>query len=348
MTKIDLETGLKVWDKNLTNPEPSSVRETTSIGAVAVSTDSKWIAGGGDYGYLALLSGDTGTKSQIFSCDPQMFAPEHFQALAFSADTRTLLSASTIQTYPVNNSGYNKMRFPDRSAELLKHRIVRWDTQTGTLSWSQTFEAGAVLQIGFSHSQDTVLLAATDRVSILSAISGELIREYKLGFYEGDLLGSFISGATFSPDLRLLAISSFSGVTLIDTQSGKMLKRLRANLESELGRPEFFDSGNFLKAFDAYGNIYEWNLVTGDLSRMGRAQDFSLTYNGPSAMPILSLANGKFLIQTASQAGGGMGVTIPRIEPSSGYPLLCKSGPDADLPPLTLKESAVLSLWQQE
>jgi len=344
VTKVDLSTGRKIWEKNLTNPSLTSVQETTALNTLAVSRDSKWIAVGGDYGYLALLNGDTGHKARLLACDSTMFAPLHFQALNFSSDQRILISAAVQSTYPPSGTSYNKFLFGDR-IEKKQISIVSWDLQSSSVIWTNQIEAGDILQVGFSKSQDFVLVAAKDRIVVFSALDGSLVREYELSHYEGKLTGSFVSGASFSDDLRLLAISSFSGVAIIDTESAKLIQRLRAPLKFELGRPEFMSATNQVRAYDASGNIFQWDLATSTLTEIGVAEGFRTNYNGPATMPILSLAGGRFLVHTQTDFSNGSSIPVPRGQTVSAYQMLCEAGDDADLPPLQIREAASLTIW---
>lgn len=344
VTKVDLKNGKKLWEKNLTNPSVTSVRETTGLNTVAVSQDQKWVAVGGDYGYLALLNGHTGTKIKVLSCDPQMFQPLHYQAVSFSIDQRSLLAVSVLGEYPPSHSGYNHMKFPDSHQTMKAIKITLWNTENFSPRWTKEIRAGNILEVGFDHSQNFVIVVASDKVILLSEKNGDLVREFPLAFYEGDLAGSYISGAIFSEDMRLLAISSFSGVTVIESQSSKILQKLRAPLKFELGRPEFISSRNQVRAYDAYGNVFLWDLSTGNLRQMATASGLSTNYNGPATMPLLSLAQGQFLVQTQSMFPGLASYT-PRAQPASGHSNICREGPDADLPALELRSSASLVVW---
>jgi hypothetical protein len=277
-----------------------------------------------------------------------MFAPLHFQALAFSRDQRILLSAAVQSSYPPSGKNYNDMVF---GQPLKTHSVAvtSWEAQTGTVNWSTEIKSSDILEIGFSHSQDFVLVAAQDRVVVLSAIDGSIIHEYPLSHYEGNLEHSFISGATFSYDLRLLAIASFSGIAIIDTESAKMIQRLRAPLKYELGRPEFIMKNNQLRAFDAHGNVFLWDLASTELRMTALADGLNINYNGPATMPILSLASGRFLVNTQTyMSNGGPIVNVPSGQPAIAKQKLCETGDDSDLPPLQIRQAAKLTVWSAQ
>lgn len=170
------------------------------------------------------------------------------------------------------------------------------------------------------------------------------MQNFALSHFEAPFGGSFISGASFSPDLRLLALSGFSGVMLIDTQSHKLVRRLRAPLENELGKPEVSAERQLVRAFDAYGRIYEWDLRSGRLIGQGRA-NYALNANGPAQMPILSQSGGRFLLQTQSDFSSGSSVSLERLQPAIGVEKLCLAGEGNDLPDLTIRRSAKLMVW---
>lgn len=344
VTKVDLRNGVKLWEKNLTNPSITSVRETTALNAISVSSDGKWVAVGGDYGYLALLNAATGAKIKLLSCDPQMFLPFHFQAVSFDKDQRSLVSAAAMGPYPPPGNGYNQMSFPRSEQRTQTVKITNWDTQTYSAKWTKDLQSGDVLQVGFSQSQNFVIVAASNKVMLLSASDGKLVREFKLSDYEGPLEGSFISGASFSDDLRLLAISSFSGVTVINSESSQAVQKLRATLKFELGRPEFISSSNQVRAYDAWGNVFWWDILSGKLLKTAIAPGLTINYNGPATMPILSLSQGRFLVQTQSSLGGNA-LNVPRLQPSSINQNICLAGEAADLPSLQIRTAARLIVW---
>ncbi len=343
VTKVDLRSGRKLWEKNLTNLSLTSVRDSTALNALSVSSDGKWIAVGGDYGYLALLNGATGSKIKLLSCHSQMFLPLHFQALAFANDQRSLVTAASLDSFPPPGTTYNKIRFPAEQ-RLRAVKITNWDTQSYSARWSRELKAGNILQVGFSHSQNFVIIATSNKVILLSATDGTLVREFSLSAYEGNLTGSFISGASFSDDMRLLAISSFSGVTIIDSESSRTVQKLRATLKFELGRPEFISSSNQVRAYDAWGNVFQWDAVSGKLLQVANAPGLTINYNGPASMPILSLSQGKFLVQTQSELLGSA-INIPRAQPSASNNTICLAGDAGDLPPLQLRPIAKLVVW---
>jgi WD40 repeat protein len=345
-TKIDLETGHVLWVKNLTNPSPDSVRETTSLNSIAVSDNGRLLAVGGDNGYLVLLDGETGAKTKILDCDPRMFAPSHYTALKIDRSTRTLFSVALQSNNPPPSTGYNRMSFPRRDHELNeRHKISRWDLSTGQSMWSVERVSGPNIAIGLNADEKMVYVVNTDRVAILNAVTGSEIREFKLEDYEGSLKGSELTGATFSDDMRLLAVSSFSGVIVIDTESGRMIHRLRAPLTNELGNPGFSGDGKRLRAFTAFGAVYDWNILSGELVGEGNNEGLILTTNGPHNMPIMTYADKTFLLQAGTSFRGGIGIHLPRTVAIDPMASICKAGLENELPPLTIRSLGLLNVW---
>ena len=346
ITKINLKTKKIVWEKNLTNPSPNSVRETTSINTSAVSRDGRYVVAGGSYGYLALLDALTGDKLRVLSCHPKMFSPFHYVSVHIADAGQSIYTVAHLTQFPKNSTNYNRMIFPaDKPAELSSFKLEKWQLLTGKKTWSIDFKSSEVLRVGSNNGSEKISVVAKDRVVVFNSSTGEEIKEFPLSFYEGDLKGSIISGASFSDDMRFLAISAFSGVIMINAQSTKMIRRYRANLKFELGNAEISVADESLRAFDAHGSFYEWELQTGALKKTGYDDRISLNYNGPHNMPMKSLQNGRFFMYSTSKYGGGSGVQVPRSAENQNYEKICQSGPAADLTPLKIKRLGNLQIW---
>ncbi len=347
ISKIDIKTKRIIWEKNLTNPQPSSVRETTPLNTVAVSRDGLIVVAGGDNGYLALLDSQSGQKIRLFSCDARMFENYHYVGLHIDQSNRSVYSVARLSGNAHTSSGYNRMKFPHGPTEIARYRVTRWNLETGRAFWNVDLEAGAVISVGVTRDESLGYIIASDRVVLLKPVSGEVFKEFSLSHYEAPFDGAIISGASFSQDMRLLAVSAFSGIILIDTQSGKMLRRFRAGLIAELGNPEISIPNQRLRAFDAQGHLYEWDLLSGQLVGEGFNQGFSLSYNGPPNMPILSILNGQYIIKGDIQMGpvGGVAIHIPRLQPVRANERLCMAGADSDLPSLTIRKAGRIAVW---
>ncbi len=350
IAKVDLRQKRLLWEKNLTNPEPSSVRQTTGLTAVSASHDGEVVAVGASYGYLALLDGDTGIKTKILTCDRKMFAGKHYTALHIESSKRYLYSVAQLTTYPDQSTNYNRMSFPDlQQAKEVNLELTQWDLQTGKALWSIPLKGGGALAAGTNHDLSFVYAVTTDRVTVFAALDGKLIKEFPLSHYEAHLAGSLITGASFSDDMRLLAISAFSGVMLINTQTTKMVRRFRAQLKTELGNPEISLETDSIRAFDAYGNIYQWSMGSGALIGQGKDESIALNYNGPLNMPILSMDRGSYMVHSNfHSASGGVGVSIPRAQTVHAQENICQAGPGSELPAVTVRRGAQLNVWSVE
>lgn len=346
ISKIDLQKGKVIWEKNLTNPSPDSVKQTTALMAVSASSNGKFVAVGANYGYLAVLDAVTGHKHSVLKCRADMFAPKHFVALNFDQAGRSLFTVAQLTQYPDTTTSYNRMIFPeDQSSETLPNVISRWNLETNKVDWETKVTTGHVLAVGFNPDEKFVYVVSTTAVLLFDAKTGQKNQEFLLSSYEGPLQGSFISGATFSADMRLLAIASFSGVLIIDTQNGKLFKRLRASLNSELGNPVFSPDQKKIFANDAYGGMFKWNVLDGSLMASGRNKNLAISYNASYNMPLQSRTDGSILLQGATDFSGNT-MTIPSAQPNTGLKNICLAGEDADLSPLTVAPLGKLILWK--
>jgi hypothetical protein len=287
---------------------------------------------------LALLDSQSGQKIRLFSCDPRMSANYHYVGLHIDQTNRSVYSVGRLSDNAHTSTGYNRMRFPQGKVEIARHRVTRWNLESGRALWSVDLDVGGVLSAEVNRDESLGYIVASDRVVLLKPATGEVFKEFSLSHYEAPFDGAIISGASFSHDMRLLAISAFSGIVLIDTQSGKRLRRFRAGLSAELGNPEISIPNQRLRAFDAQGHVYEWDLLSGQLVGDGFERGFSLSYNGPPNMPILSILNGQYIIKGDIQMSpGGAAAHIPGLQPVAANERICKAGVDSELPPLTIR-----------
>ncbi len=348
LTKVDLRTKKTVWQKNLTNPDPDSVRETTALNIVSASEDGSLLAVGADYGYLALLDGNSGMKKRLLSCDPSMMMPKHFVAAKIDQQHRMLYSAAILSNYPNHSTNYNRMIFPMTGAPVRTQsvEIVGWSLESAKENWTKVVELDQVLSLGISADFRLVYVVTALKILVMNALDGELIREYSVRQYEHHPAARF-TGASFSPDMRLLAASGFSGIMLIEAETGKLHRRLRAAFKTEPGNAEILVEEDRIRAHTAYGQFFVWEFGSGTLLAEGENDKFTLNYNGPGNMPILSLENGRFLVKTSASFGGS-GVSVPRIGEVNGHPNLCQVGADADLPDLRIRSLARLDVWEVE
>jgi hypothetical protein len=94
------------------------------------------------------------------------FAPNFYKRS--TGFLRILLSAAVESSYPPSGKNYNDMVF---GQPLKTHSVAvtSWEAQTGTVNWSTEIKSSDILEIGFSHSQDFVLVAAQDRIRTLAS-----------------------------------------------------------------------------------------------------------------------------------------------------------------------------------
>jgi WD40 repeat protein len=341
--KLDLKSKKIVWQKNLTNPQPTSVRESTGIDTLALSSNGAVLAAGGSYGYLTMLDATTGKKLRYLSCREPNFLDHHYLGLTFNASSRVLFSMANRDTYPNHYVSYNSKRFPsDDSTTLTAHTLKAWDSQTGKIIWSKDFKISDFIAMKVVQNENFLIVSTTASVMLVNAKNGEKVQSFDLVRYEGNIPGSFISAAAFNKDLRILAIAAFSGVMLIDTQSLKLISRLTADMPFELGNLTFSKDDSRLTGIDAWGSVYEWSVRNLSLEKQGRDESLAIGSNGPRLMPIVKLPDQSIYLSISTGLDGS-GVLIPAApDPSELSKNVCEPDLKKDLPPLQLRDAQML------
>lgn len=257
-----------------------------------------------------------------------------FTALATSADGRFLASANVWNKKPVavDPSGIGLLSGASADArKTYDQSITIWDRETGKIAHEFKTNDGIVRTIQFSKDQAFVYTVSYTKVTFFKVETGDKIVEIeatKLAQTTGleASNNALFAAAAVSPDLRFVALSMFSGVFIVSTESqGVATSFAPGSPSAGLARHlAFTEDLCCLEATDLQERYVSWRIVDGKMVYNGYAPmpagllGISIT-SGPGVIPIGKVAydpKRQFILEKAP----------PLVSPSED--------PDAPPPPL--------------
>ncbi|MBV6505249.1 MAG: hypothetical protein ILNGONEN_00807 [Syntrophorhabdaceae bacterium] len=137
-----------------------------------------------------------------------------------------------------------------------------------------------------------------DPIAIWDIESGEIIKKWEIKEIEA------VPYLTFSPDGKILAVSSNEKVFLVNTEDGAILTEL-SGIEGDAIHISFAKDGKFLAASSGWGTVCIWNILTKEQSILREAPDRLLGMMGkghPAAWNVSLSSDGRI---AAAACGDG-------------------------------------------
>ncbi|VUC33727.1 unnamed protein product [Clonostachys rosea] len=258
--------GVRIADQ----PEARIPSGSSTLGAICLSRDAKWIAVADFDGIIRYFHTKTAEctwefqhedtiASMALSHNSKMLAIASVHAIITILDIDTEETLQRINTY---NYGAAVMRFSHNSALLAMAStdgtIKLWDTETGNHFLTLEGHSNTIKSIAFSH--DSTLLA--------SASADRTIRVWDVDTQEASSRSNSHSGnarlIVFSDNSQVIASGSLDGtVRLWDSTSGKCLHLLDEHSKSILAVAFSTDSKLLASAsFDK--SVRVWSVSTGE------------------------------------------------------------------------------------
>ena len=272
----------KEWVENIAVAKTLPTH-STQINSVAISPDSKILAGGGEDGIISLWDLKTGQLK-----NPLKGHSSAIYALAWSQDGQILASGSADETIKLWSLNSDKQpRTLSGNSAGISTLAISPDGQTlvsgdriGTLKIWNLSKRELIDSFPGHNITVTSLAISPDSQTLASSSQDNTIKLWKLK--TGELLHTFTSpyshhffSVAISPDGTKIAGGSWEGsIHLWDLKGGKLLKTLKKSanpVNSIVFNPT---QENLLVSNSADGTIQLWNIQTGEpLSTLAKHTD---------------------------------------------------------------------------
>jgi WD40 repeat protein len=289
---------VKLWHLESGKVRLTLAPQAMHVLAVAISPDGKtlaagiWRQGSLDTEVLAWDSG-TGTLKRKLEIQAGVYA------LAFSPDGRTLA---------VGGGAFDLMLPPDAPPGKIQGgreavgSLTLWEPETASIKRSWKANPSAVFSVAFSGDGRTLATGSADSTARLWEVDSGNLRRAFVG-HKG-----WVHAVALSPDGRTLATGGGRRdhtVRLWDVGTGEERQILTGHEQSVYG-VAFSPHGSLLSTGSMDGTVRVWSVPGGEVRHEFREP------------PVTGFYSVAFSPDGKTVAGGGLRITGPRVEDTSG------------------------------
>jgi hypothetical protein len=294
----DLQAGMPLWSQSLRDPSPGHPRDERPLTSLAVSAAGDRFLIGGDYGFLQLRRVNDG--SLISEIHVTANGGWHYTALAFDRNSRYALAVgeSEISFNDSHNSNsFDTVRIAYRRDRDVQVELI--DLESNQVI--QVFKdlSAKVLDVGFAKDDSHFFLITAKEIAVYEVLSKQKVYELSVDSLDPHINHPVILGATFSKSLEYLAVSTLSGVTLLDVETNlPIVARLKGPQGAQhLSAPVFTEGELTLLASTAFGDSYEWDIQSARLVKAHRTEAANYAIAGLPSLPISFSPDGRYQVQ---------------------------------------------------
>ena len=277
-----LDTLTKAWEAK---PLP-----LVQYWGVAQSVDGKQILGAGNFGGAVLLNGESGAVVKTLLV-PTQGAP-HWTAAGIDSRGIGITAGSVTKPEPIPY-GFDINPSNREVARKEGPKVIRiWNLQTGNVSKTLSFTDSTIREVAIVPDTKFLFAVSYTQAQVWNYETGELIQSFRAKDVDPSINQPLVEGASFSKDLRFLALSFNKDVWILSTETRNVLTKLTGDADSNPKFLRFSDDSRLLHGMNEKGKSTTWRINSGEVELAARAVDWFGLW-GIAQMPFAYIQDGK-------------------------------------------------------
>ncbi len=256
----DIATRRQLWKK--TTPKRTY--------AMAFTRDGSQVVVGGRYQMLRTYDVASGQLLTEFEQSPERHRTVH-QLARFTSGYRYLLTVATIGDELTNAHGHypelheserQRLRTPSTQSYFL------WNAESGKLlNRTSLGDDSTIISLGLSADETRFYTVSATHVTIRELESGQLTRRFPVEDFSAQTSSPVILAAAFDSTMRALALSTLEGVVVLQSESGRVMRKLPIPGELRPNALQFSLNGSELYGTiaGAFSRVLSWDVLRGQV-----------------------------------------------------------------------------------